>query len=73
MIRVEFLGPIGREPIDIEASSLADVSKKLKQDASLSIWLDKCAVALNDSMVSDLDMKLKDGDIVSILPPVCGG
>ncbi|MFK5974878.1 MAG: MoaD/ThiS family protein [Sulfurovum sp.] len=73
MIRVEFLGPIGKEPIDIEASSLADVSQKLKQDESLSLWLDKCAVALNDSMVNDLSIELKDGDRVSILPPVCGG
>ncbi len=73
MIRVEFLGPIGKEPIDIVASSLADVSQKLKQDDSLSPWLDKCAVALNDSMVNDLSIELKDGDRVSILPPVCGG
>jgi len=73
MIRVEFLGPIGKEPIEMEAKSLADVSQRLKQDESLSLWLDKCAVALNDNMVSDLNTVLEDGDRVSILPPVCGG
>jgi molybdopterin synthase sulfur carrier subunit len=46
---------------------------KLKEDASLIQWLDKCAVALNDTMVNDLATELKDGDRISILPPVCGG
>ncbi len=73
MIKVEFLGPIGKAPIEMEASTLADVSNRLKTDSELSTWLDKCAVALNDTMVNDLNTVLKDGDRVSILPPVCGG
>ena len=73
MMKVEFLGPIGKEPVEMEALTLADVSAQLKEDSSLSEWLDKCAVALNDSMVNDLSTILKDGDRVSILPPVCGG
>ena len=73
MIRVEFLGPIGKEPIEIEADSLLDVSNYLKRDESISKWLDKCAVALNDMMISDPNTPLKDGDKLSILPPVCGG
>ncbi len=73
MIKIEFLGPIGREPMEMEASSLKDVAKKLKDDKELASWLDKCAVALNDTMVNDLNTSLKDGDKVSILPPVCGG
>ena len=73
MIKVEFLGPIGKAPIEIEADTLADVSSKLKEDGTLTEWLDKCAVALNDTMVNDLNTTLKDGDRVSILPPVCGG
>ena len=73
MIKVEFLGPIGKAPIEIEANTLADVSSKLKEDGTLTEWLDKCAVALNDTMVNDLNTALKDGDKVSILPPVCGG
>jgi molybdopterin synthase sulfur carrier subunit len=73
MIKVEFLGPIGKMPMEMEASTLADVSAKLKEDSTLIQWLDKCAVALNDTMVNDLSTRLKDGDRVSILPPVCGG
>lgn len=73
MVTVEFLGPIGKAPIQIEAKTLADVSAKLKEDAALKEWLDKCAVAVNDTMVSDLSAPLNEGDRVSILPPVCGG
>ncbi len=73
MIKVEFLGPIGKAPLEMDANTLADVASKLKEDSTLSHWLDKCAVALNDTMVNDLNTALKDGDRVSILPPVCGG
>jgi molybdopterin synthase sulfur carrier subunit len=73
MVKVEFLGPIGKESMDIEAQNLAEVSAVLKADQSLEKWLDKCAVALNDTMVTDLNTTLKDGDKISILPPVCGG
>ena len=73
MVKVEFLGPIGKSPIEMEASTLADVSAQLKEDDGLIKWLDKCAVALNDTMVNDLSTVLKDGDRISILPPVCGG
>ena len=73
MIKVEFLGPIAKEAVHMEAATLADVSMKLKEDSTLTQWLDKCAVALNDTMVNDLTTVLKDGDRVSILPPVCGG
>ena len=73
MVKVEFLGPIGKDPVEMEAATLADVSAQLKEDSSLAQWLDKCAVALNDTMVNDLKTALKEGDRVSILPPVCGG
>jgi molybdopterin synthase sulfur carrier subunit len=73
MVKVEFLGPIGKAPLEMEEATLADVSKKLKEDSTLVEWLDKCAVALNDTMVNDLSTELKDGDKISILPPVCGG
>ena len=73
MIRVEFLGPIGKKPFEVEAGTLREVSDLLKQDEALADWLPKCAVALNDTMVSDLDTPLKSGDKVTILPPVCGG
>jgi len=73
MVKVEFLGPIAKAPLEMEAVTLADVSVQLKEDVDLSQWLDKCAVALNDIMVNDLNTALKDGDRISILPPVCGG
>ena len=73
MVTVEFLGPIGREKMEIEADDLESLSKILSQDDEISQWLSKCAVAVNDTMVSDKKMKLNDGDRVSILPPVCGG
>ena len=73
MIKVEFLGPIGKPSLEMEATTLADVANRLKEDVELVSWLDKCAVALNDTMVNDLTTVLKDGDRVSILPPVCGG
>jgi len=73
MVKVEFLGPIGKDSISVEAKTLAELSKLLKEDKSLDKWLDKCAVAVNDNMVNELSFELKDGDKVSILPPVCGG
>jgi len=73
MVKVEFLGPIGKAPVEMEAATLADVAEKLKEDGTVKEWLPKCAVALNDTMVSDLNTPLKDGDKISVLPPVCGG
>ena len=54
MLKVEFLGPIGKAPMEMEAATLADVSMQLKEDADLVQCLEKCAVALNDTMVNDL-------------------
>jgi len=73
MVKVEFLGPIGKAPLEMEAASLKEVAERLKEDVDLAEWLGKCAVAVNDVMVHDLDTSLKEGDKVSILPPVCGG
>jgi len=73
MVKVEFLGPIGKAPVEMEAATLAEVAAKLKEEDELRDWLDKCAVALNDTMINDLSTQLKDGDRISILPPVCGG
>jgi molybdopterin synthase sulfur carrier subunit len=73
MVKVEFLGPIGKAPVEMEAATLAEVAAKLKEEDKLQDWLDKCAVALNDTMVNDLSTQLKNGDRISILPPVCGG
>jgi molybdopterin synthase sulfur carrier subunit len=73
MIKVEFLGPIGEETLELKAETLQDVANQLQEIETISAWLDKCAVAVNDQMTNDLSMVLKSGDRVSILPPVCGG
>ena len=73
MVEVEFLGPIGREPLRLNANSLQEVKAQLQKDESLRQWLSNCAVAVNDKMVYDANFALKSGDRVSLLPPVCGG
>jgi molybdopterin synthase sulfur carrier subunit len=73
MITVDFLGPIGKASLVLEARTLKEVSEALQKESELLEWLDKCAVAVNDIMVDDLTMVLQEGDRVSILPPVCGG
>lgn len=73
MITVEFLGPIQKPILSMEASTLRDVAEALRQDNEMAQWIDSCAVAVNDTLVSSLDTVLKEGDKVSLLPPVCGG
>jgi len=73
MVRIEFLGPIQKPAIEMEAETLADVAKELRKDAELATWLENSAVAVNDTLVCSLDTPLKEGDKVSLLPPVCGG
>jgi len=73
MIRVEFLGPIEKEPLELEISNLSELAKVLQEDSELQEWLKNSAVAVNDRIVTSLDVALNDGDKVSLLPPVCGG
>ena len=73
MVEVEFLGPIGREPLRLNANSLQEVKAELQKDEGLREWLANCAGAVNDKMISGANFALKSGDRVSLLPPVCGG
>jgi len=73
MVRVEFLGPIQKPTLELEISNLSELATVLQEDSELSEWLQNCAVALNDTIVSSLEHDLKDGDKISLLPPVCGG
>jgi len=73
LVKVEFLGPINKKSINVDVSNLLELSEILKKDNEVSTWLENCAVAVNDTLVSKKDMKLKSGDKVSLLPPVCGG
>ena len=72
MVRIEFLGPINKENMDLEINNLSELSELQKNDKEVSTWLETCAVAINDTLVCSKDVELKDGDKVSLLPPVCG-
>ena len=73
MVTIEFLGPINKKPLTLGIKNLLELSEILKEDADMSAWLENCAVAVNDTMVSSKDITLNSGDKVSLLPPVCGG
>ena len=72
MAIVEFLGPIGKEPMEVDISNLAQLKEILK-NSEVSEWLKSCAVAVNDELVNSLDIKISKDDKISLLPPVCGG
>ena len=73
MVKVEFLGPINKDSLELDISNLSQLSEVLKGDADVSNWLETCAVAINDTLTTTKDVNLEDGDKVSLLPPVCGG
>jgi len=73
MIRVEFLGPIQKDALELEITNLTELAAILQADEEMHEWLSNSAVAVNDTLVSSLEGELKDGDKVSLLPPVCGG
>jgi len=73
MVRIEFLGPIQKDALELDIKNLKELATILQDDKEMSEWLKNSAVAVNDTLVSTLDTELKDGDKVSLLPPVCGG
>jgi len=73
MVKIEFLGPINKEDMELDIQNLSQLSEILKEDSLVSTWLETCAVAVNDTLISSKDIVLKSGDRVSLLPPVCGG
>ena len=73
LVRVEFLGPIQKDALELDIKNLSELATVLQDDSKMSEWLSNCAVAVNDTLVSSLECELKDGDKVSLLPPVCGG
>lgn len=73
MITVEFLGPINKPNMELDIKNLSELASILQEDSELHEWLQSCAVACNNTLVSSLDMPLKSGDKISLLPPVCGG
>ena len=73
MVIVEFLGPINKDDMKLDIKNLSELSEILKNDKEIYSWLDTCAVAINDTLICSKDVDLKDGDKISLLPPVCGG
>ena len=73
MARLEFLGPINREAMEVNISNLTELKTLLKDDVELQEWLGNSAVAVNDTLVTSLDTPIQEGDKISLLPPVCGG
>lgn len=73
MVKVEFLGPIGLDAMELEVANLKELKEILAQNEQVSKWLKLCAVALNDEIINDINTELKSGDRICILPPVCGG
>ncbi len=73
MVKIEFLGPIQKDALELDIKNLSELATFLQDDKEMSEWLENCAVAINDTLVNSVDFELKDGDKVSLLPPVCGG
>jgi len=73
MVKVEFLGPIQKDALELNISNLNELATILQEDKELQEWLQNSAVAVNDTLVASRDFALKDGDRVALLPPVCGG
>ncbi|ADN08255.1 MoaD/ThiS family protein [Sulfurimonas autotrophica] len=73
MVRVEFLGPIQKDALELEIVNLNELAAILQKDEEVKDWLENCAVAVNDNLVTSLECELKNGDKISLLPPVCGG
>jgi len=73
MVKVEFLGPIQKEALELDIRNLNELAEILQKDEEMKEWLENCAVAVNDTLVASLEQELKEGDKISLLPPVCGG
>ena len=73
MVKVEFLGPIQIDQREFDVKSIKELKNELYKIEGLSDWLVTCAVAVNDEIITDPNTLLKDGDKVTLLPPVCGG
>jgi len=73
LVKVEFLGPIQKEPLELDIKNLNELATILQDDEEVKNWLENSAVAVNDTIVNSRDIELSDGDKIVLLPPVCGG
>ena len=67
---IKFLGPISKDDLEVEVANVDELKKIIKQNVDKE-WLDSLAVGINGKIVDKLE--IKDGDEISLLPPVCGG
>ncbi len=56
-----------------QSSDLKELRAILQEKEGLKEWLGVCTIALNDRLIDNLNTPLKEGDVISLLPPVCGG
>ncbi len=73
MAIIEFLGPINKERMEIEITHLSELKTYFKEDEEIQRWLQNSAIAVNDQLVSNLNLSISKNDKISLLPPVCGG
>lgn len=74
MIEVRFLGPLSHKAnLSLRIKNLKELKQILNKDDDLKKWLGLCAISVNDEIAMDLEQILNDGDVICILPPVCGG
>jgi molybdopterin synthase sulfur carrier subunit len=73
MAKIEFLGPIQKETIEIDITHLSELKTYFENDPEVKEWLKNSAIAVNDCLVSNLNLSISKNDKISLLPPVCGG
>lgn len=73
MVRINFLGPINKDSLELDVKNIYELKEELLKHEDLKEWLEISAIAVNHGFIDNLEYELKNGDIISILPPVCGG
>ena len=63
---------IGEEKIVTKASTPADLYTELSKQYKFSLPVDRIRVAVNDRF-DQMDVSLKNGDVIVFVPPVAGG
>jgi len=70
-VLIKFLGPIAKDDLEVKVKNGKELKKIIKNNLEKK-WVKSVGVAVNGKLVKDLD-KIKSGDVISVLPPVCGG